>query len=147
MELQEDVMTDFQDELLQKQWVQHQMQIMQRAEARTKSSNERRSKVEQQMEQFREKNTIRQANLDSKIDDLNARFSDLRTEIAYDAASLEKKLGNGPTFGNKDKTCLSARMEVASCYKNGIDVLACDGVVESLERCIKKTIMEDAAKQ
>lgn len=51
---------------------------------------ERKKQYAQKLEAWREWNTTRQEELDSKIDTLSAKYDDLMVEIKYDSGLLEK---------------------------------------------------------
>ena len=102
---------------------------------------ERRLNLAKELNQWRQHNQQVQSSLDSKIEDLRAKFSDEEASIRFDVGKLEKKLQNVPKFGSTNNACIQLRMEVASCLKDSKDSRSCNGFVEALERCTKQTVV------
>lgn len=96
--------------------------------------------IEQQLNAFRPQNDLLQSQLDQRIDELQAKFSDISTAAKFDADSMEKKL-TGKKFQASETPCLMPRTNLIMCLskKQGLD--ACSGFIKSLEVCAKEAIV------
>lgn len=139
-DLQKKVIHDFQSVVLKEEWEKRQKSILAQNNKRVMAAEKRKADLEQKLEAWRNHDKKLHEKLDTKIDELNSRFADSAVELKYDTDRLEKKIGQGPKFGTGN-ACLNARADLANCYKNSADPLACDEFIEALERCVKKTVL------
>jgi hypothetical protein len=113
--------------------------------ARLHGSREERAKVSVHLEQFRAKNNQVQKNLDSTIELLEDRFTDLGNVMEYDAKRLESEFLHGKSFQSKhgELPCLKVRTSVAACFA-GKNISVCDALIQALEDCTAATITKTA---
>ena len=113
---------------------------------RLRGSRDERAIVSQHLEQFRAKNNQVQKSLDSTIESLEDRFTDLGNVIEYDARRLEEEFLHGKSFQSNhgEMSCLKVRTNVAACFA-GKDISLCDALVQALENCTAATITKTAA--
>mmetsp|Transcript_13694 Transcript_13694/g.28198 ORF Transcript_13694/g.28198 Transcript_13694/m.28198 type:complete len:178 (-) Transcript_13694:206-739(-) len=140
-DFQEKVLKDFQSKVLKEEWESRQRNIMIASNERIARDEQRKAELDQKLEVWKDHNTNVHAQLDSKVDSLKARFTDLEVELRYDVSRLEStSLGLGPKFG-RGEACVSARADLAACLKETDDFMKCDRFIDILEHCTKKTVM------
>lgn len=89
---------------------------------------------------FREQDSIRQQQLDERVEDLQARFSDIDYALQFDANRIDRKLATVIFKGETQPPCLGSRTKVAICFQDAKGS-NCDDYVKELERCVKETVV------
>ena len=130
-----------------------------------------KERYEQKLEEWRTWNLDRHADLDSRLDSLNASFQDLMVEIKYDSGKLERSW-KGPEVSQTrilypqvvacynsyaihisawynawyiqfggQSFCIDARANLVTCFKEHNSGIACEEFVDALERCVSTAIV------
>mmetsp|Transcript_18181 Transcript_18181/g.26916 ORF Transcript_18181/g.26916 Transcript_18181/m.26916 type:complete len:118 (-) Transcript_18181:368-721(-) len=96
--------------------------------------------IEQHLNGFRPQNEMLHSQLDQRIDELQAKFSDISTAAKFDAESLEKKL-TSRKFQSSEAPCLMARTNIAMCLSDKQGLNDCSDFIRALEKCVQDTIV------
>jgi len=140
-DFQSDIIQAFQSKTLQQQFQKLQTNILTSYNESISEDELRREKLQRDLIKWRDENTHVHKQLNERMDDIRAKFSDMEVSLRYDLGKIEEKKNIAPKFETDGKTCLNERVELTNCYKEVDDLLKCDGFIEGFERCIKKTVM------
>ena len=87
-------MGTFQSKILQMEWEKHQTSILNAAQQRLASEEKWLSDFQQKLQRWKQRNESTHAQLDQKLDDLRARYSDNAAIINWDMQKIEDKEKN-----------------------------------------------------
>jgi DNA mismatch repair ATPase MutS len=87
----DELMGNFQSKILQTEWEKHQQSILTAAQKRKAVEEQWQSEFEQKLQRWRQRNEVIQSQLDQKLDDLRAKYSDYAAEIKWDVQKIEDK--------------------------------------------------------
>jgi predicted nuclease with TOPRIM domain len=153
------MLQDFQNEVLQHEWNKYRVGVLQRRQNR--DGEVRLQQEQQQLQQNNAALLQRTQQLDSEIDTLSAKFSDLSKAVDFDVQQLGEKHrihftaeapkaqpSNGITkrLTTTSTECLGPRAHVTDClskYKN--DVRPCDAYIDALEACVSNVVVSRIA--
>jgi vacuolar-type H+-ATPase subunit I/STV1 len=95
--------------------------------------------IDQQFKQFRQQNDLIQSQLDERIDEINARFSDLKNAAEFDANRLDKKLA-AIRVNTQEAPCLGPRTSITLCLSEK-GPAECDDFIKALEKCVTEAVV------
>ena len=140
-DLAQKIARDFQNEELQSAWKTVQVSILDRRSERDRHVAEVSARLQaatQKMEAWKAQN----AELDNKIEDLRAKFSDGKVALDYDARNMADLLKEHQPW-KKEMPCLGQRAHWIDCQKKyALDSRPCDAYVDALERCVNETVVK-----
>jgi len=87
-------MKSFQSKILQNEWEKYQKSILTAAQQRVASEEQWQSEFRQKRQRWRERNDGIQTQLDQKLDDIRAKYSDYSAEIRWDLQKIEDRERN-----------------------------------------------------
>ena len=90
----DELMATFKSKILQVEWEKHQKSMMNSAQQRLASEEKWQSEFRQKLQRWKERNDTIQTQLDQKLDDLRARYSDYSAEIRWDLQKMEDREKN-----------------------------------------------------
>mmetsp|Transcript_20467 Transcript_20467/g.20750 ORF Transcript_20467/g.20750 Transcript_20467/m.20750 type:complete len:171 (-) Transcript_20467:257-769(-) len=142
-ELQSKIVQDFNDVQVQQEYIGFQRSMLEERRERAQSEHEINVQFQREVKAWQKMDKQRQEELDNKIDDMNAQFFNSSAEINHEASRLEEKIAKDAKIDIKEEDCFNSRMNLASCFKiNSKNLSECNGFVEILEQCVKKTIVD-----
>ena len=140
----EKIAKDLQNEEIQKAWKSVQVSVLERREARDRHVEETAAKLQESAKRM-EAWAARNAELDNRIEDLRAKFSDGRVALNYDAKNVAEIIRQNQSW-KKEMPCLGQRAHWIDCQKKyALDSRPCDAYVDALERCVKEAVVTNAA--
>lgn len=139
-ELQNRILQDFQSKVLKEEWEKHQKYMIAKGNERRLEEFQKMEVIEQQLNSFHPQNELVQSQLDQRIDELQAKFSDISTAAKFDADRMEKKL-TSKKFQASESPCLMARTNVSMCLPEKQGSNDCSDFIRALEKCVQDTIV------
>ena len=120
------------------------MSILERRAERDRHVEETSARLEaatKQLEAWASRNT----ELDNRIEDLRAQFSDGKVALEYDAKNVAEVLGKNQAW-KKEMPCLGQRAHWIDCQKKyALDSRPCDAYVDALEKCVNEAVIRNVA--
>jgi len=98
-----------------------------------------------------EERAQRMTAVDERLDELNAKFTDLSVALKYDANSLSEKYiiksDSHATLDSRPLPCLGPRAHWIDCQKKFASDFSepCGAYLEALENCVNETLAKDNA--
>uniref|UniRef100_A0A7S3LES1 Uncharacterized protein n=1 Tax=Amphora coffeiformis TaxID=265554 RepID=A0A7S3LES1_9STRA len=142
-DLAQKIARDFQDQEIQNAWKTVQVSILDRRSERDRHVAEVSARLQaatKKMESWKAQN----AELDSTIEDLRAKFSDGKVALDYDARNVAELIKQNQPW-KKEMPCLGQRAHWIDCQKKyALDSRPCDAYVDALERCVNETVVKKA---
>jgi len=133
------ILQDFQSKVLKDEWEKHQKYMIAKGNKRRLEEFHTKEALDQQINNFRQQDGIRQSQLDERIDDLQAKFSDISTALQFDANRIDQKLASMSFKGETEAPCLGQRTNVTLCLQDKKG--NCDAFIKSLEKCVGETVV------
>ena len=143
-----DIVRDFQSKVLQEEWNKFGSSVVIRR-------NERLQELEQATAQYQQQRHLasisrqqRMEALDSSIDEMQAKITDLLVANEYDADKLIQKYEHwinaeidDPNRDSKPLPCLGERAHWIDCQKKyAVDSRPCNFYVSALEQCVQRAL-------
>jgi hypothetical protein len=125
---------------LKEEWEKHQKFLLARGNKRRLEEFETKNALDQRLETFRQQDSIRQSQLDERIDGLRAKFSDLSTAMEFDANRMDQKLSSMNFKKENEAPCLESRTNIAMCLSDK-SRSNCDAFMQALEKCVGDTVV------
>mmetsp|Transcript_9290 Transcript_9290/g.10270 ORF Transcript_9290/g.10270 Transcript_9290/m.10270 type:complete len:174 (-) Transcript_9290:81-602(-) len=140
--LQSKIMQEFQSKLLQDEWEKHQKYVIAKGNKRRLEEFQTKEYIVQKLNEFRPQNDLQQSQLDQRIDELRAKFSDITTASKFDAARLHERMTSQKIFAG-ETPCLIDRTNVTLCLSenHGKESNKCNDFITALENCAQRTIV------
>ena len=134
------ILQDFQSKALKAEWEKHQKYMIAKGNDRRLEEFRLKENLDQRLNSFRQQDSIRQQQLDDRIDDLQAKFADVSTALQFDTNRIDQKLSSMNFKGETRSSCLAPRTRLAKCF-NVDRGIGCDDIIKELERCVEETVV------
>ena len=141
--LLDEIVREFQNQSVQQEWNKFRASVLARRDQRHKHLTEAALVLEQQRQVAAAERQQRMQQLDTAIDEMNAKFADEAVALEYDANALIQRFETKKVNGvDKVRPCLGPRAHWMDCAnKYSKDTRPCDAYMDILEKCVKDAIV------